>query len=118
MFVEVKWVMAKFVVGGILIGILLLGVIRLNQSVANALGSRPAETLAAENQILLSQLSLISPRVNELEMQAMRLDERVNKLHSLLDRRMIVRDTAWRFTDATKASKLQPVIPVRAGFRP
>jgi hypothetical protein len=117
-FVEVKWVMAKLAIGGILMGIILLGVIRLNQSVAYALGSHSTETLAAENQILRGQVSLISPRVNELEMQAQRLDERVNKLHALLDRRMIVRDTAWRFTDVTKVTKLKPVDLVAASFRP
>jgi hypothetical protein len=117
-FIEVKWAVAKFTVGGILIGIILLGVVKLNQSVANALGSRSTETLAAENQILRLQVSLISPRVNELEMQTMQLDERVNKLHALLDRRTIVRDTAWRFTNAAKVTKLKPVIPVAAGFRP
>ncbi|MCX6145100.1 MAG: hypothetical protein NTZ35_18005 [Ignavibacteriales bacterium] len=117
-FVEAKWVMAKSAIGGILIGIILLGVIRLNQSVANTLGSRSADTLAAENQILRRQLSLISPRVNELEMQAMQFDEQVNKLHALLDGRTIVRDTTWRFTNATRVTKLKPVIPVVASFRP
>jgi hypothetical protein len=117
-FVEAKWVMTRFAIGGVIMGIILLGVIRLNQSVANALDSRSGETLAAENQILRLQVSLISPRVNELEMQTMQLDERVNKLHALLDRRTIVRDTAWRFTNAAKVTKLKPVIPVAAGFRP
>jgi hypothetical protein len=117
-FVEAKWVMTKFAIGGILMGVILLGVMRLNQSVANALGSRSAETLAAENQILRSQLVLISPRVNELELQAKQLDERVNKLHALLDGRKIVRDTAWRFTNVIKVTQLKPAIPVRASFRP
>jgi hypothetical protein len=118
MFVEVKWVIARFAMGGVLMGIILLGVIRQNQFVANALGSRSAETLVAENQILRSQLSLISPRVNALETQTMQFDEQVNKLHEVLSHRSIVKDSAWRFTNAITGTKLKPVIPVRAGFRP
>jgi hypothetical protein len=118
MFVEVRWVIAKFVVGGVLMGIILLGVIKLNQSAANVLGSRSAETLAAENQILRSQLILISPRVNALEMQTMQFDEWVHTLHAVLDRRTIVRDSAWRFANAITVTKLKPVIPMRASFRP
>jgi hypothetical protein len=117
-FVEAKWVMTKFAIGGVVIGIILLGVLRLNQSVANALGSRSTETLAAENQILRRQLTLISPRVNELDMQASQLDERFNKLHALLGGRKIVTDTAWRFANTTKTTKLKPMIPMVAGFRP
>jgi len=117
-FVEVKWLMAKFAIGGILIGMILLGVIRLNQSVANALESRSTETLAAENQILRSQLSVIAPRVNELEMQAKQLDEQVNELHALLGRRMVVRDTAWKFTPGTKVTGRQSLISTSAMFRP
>jgi hypothetical protein len=118
MFVEAKWVMTKFAIGGIIIGFIFLGVMRLNQSVANALGSRSTETLAVENQILRRQLTLISPRVNDLEMRAKQLDERVNTLHALLGGRKIDRDSAWRFANATKATKPQPVIPVAARFRP
>ena len=118
MFVEAKWVKPRFVIGGILLGIIFLGVVRLNQSSAQVIGSRSAKTLAAENQILRSQLILISPRVNALEMQAKQFDEWVNKLHAVLDRRTIVRDSAWRFADAITVTKLKPVIPVRAGFRP
>ena len=115
---EAKWVKPRFVIGGILLGIIFLGVVRLNQSSAQVIGSRSAKTLAAENQILRSQLILISPRVNALEMQAKQFDEWVNKLHAVLDRRTIVRDSAWRFADAITVTKLKPVIPVRAGFRP
>jgi hypothetical protein len=118
MFVEAKWVKARFVIGGILLGIIFLGVVRLNQSSAQAIGPRSAKMLAAENQILRSQLSVMLPRVNELERQAMQLDEQVNKLHTLLESRMTVRDAAWRFADATNSTKLKPAIPVRAGFRP
>jgi hypothetical protein len=117
-YVEIKWVVTKFAIGGILVGIILLGVIRLNQSVSRALGSRLTETLATENQILRGTLSLISPRVNELEMQAVQLNEKVSKLHALLDRRLIVRDTAWRFTNVTKVTKPRFVNPVVASFRP
>jgi hypothetical protein len=110
--------MARFAVGGVLIGLVLLGVIRVNQSIANALGSRLTETLATENQILRSQVSLISPRMNGLEMKAQQLNEQVNKLHTLLDRRMIVKDTVWRFTNVTKLSRPKFVNPVTASFHP
>jgi hypothetical protein len=118
MFVEAKWVKARFVIGGILVGIIFLGVVRLNQSPAHAIGLRSAEVLAAENKSLRSQLSQIAPKVTELEMQAKQLDEQVNTLQALLGRRMIVRDTAWRLTDASRATKLKPMISVRASFRP
>ena len=49
---------------------------------------------------------------------AKKLDERINKLHALLDRGTIVGDSAWRFTNATIVTKLKPVIPVAASFRP
>ena len=118
-FVEAKWVTAKFATGGILIGtIILFGVIKPNQSVGNALGSRSANTLAAENDILRRQLSLISPRVSKLEMQERQLSEGVNKLHMLLHRRKIVGDTVSSFTNATKGFKLQSLIPAATGSRP
>jgi hypothetical protein len=102
-FVEATWAIAKFVTGGILVGtVILFGVITLNQSEGNALGSRPANTLAAENDFLRQQLSLISPRVSKLEMQARQLNERANTLHMLLLRRKIVGDTVLSFANATK----------------
>ena len=118
MFVEAKWVMTKFAIGGIIMGVVLLGVIRLSQSVANARGSRSVESLVAENQILRRQLTLISPRVNELEMQARQLDERVNNFRALLNSSMIVKDTAWRFRNVTPGAKSQYVISVARIFQP
>ena len=117
-FVEVRWVAAKFAIGGLLMGLLLLGIIKLNQSVANALGSRSVAVLATENDILRRQLTLISPRVTNLEMQSAHLDERVNNLHTTLLRRKLARETVWRFANAAEVSKRQSVISVRAGFRP
>lgn len=117
MFVEVKWVMAKCAIGGILIGIVLLGVMKLNQTVANAHDSHSASTLAAENQILQSQLTLISPRVNELEAQAKQLDEKVNKLHALLDRRTIARDTVRRLADEARGSRPRATVSASIMFR-
>lgn len=116
MFVEVKWVTAKLAICGILVGIILLGVMKLNQSVANAHDSHSAEMLASENGILRSQLSLMSPRVIELEMQAKQLGERVNKFHTLLERRTIARDTAWRFTNATRGSKPRAAVSASIMF--
>jgi hypothetical protein len=56
------------------------GVIALNQSVDHALGSHSAKTLAAENNVLRKQFSLISPRISQLEMQARQLTDRANTL--------------------------------------
>jgi hypothetical protein len=111
--------MAKFAIGGVLLGVaILFGVIKLNASVDSVVRSRTSNTLAAENDLLRRQLSLISPRVDELEVQAKQLDERVYKLHVLLDGRKSVRDMDSRFTIAIKPSKRQSVIPVAASFRP
>jgi hypothetical protein len=107
-FVEAKWVIAKCVTGGIIIGtVILFCVIILNQSEGNAIGSRPVNTLAAENDFLRQQLSLMSPRLSKLEMQARQLNERSDKLHMLLHRRKVVVDSVSSFTDATKEFKLQ-----------
>jgi len=107
-FVEVKWVNTKFVIAGILLGIvILLGLINLNQSVGNALESRSASTLAAENKFLKQQVSLISPRVSKMEIKVMQLNKRANKLHLLLRSGKIELDTVLSFTDATKELKQQ-----------
>jgi hypothetical protein len=110
-FVETKWVITKFATGGILIGtVILFGVIKLNQSVGNALGSRSVSTLASENNFLRQQVSLISPRVSKLEMQARQLNEHANKLHMLLQGGKVVGDTVSSFTNSTKGFKLQSLI--------
>lgn len=108
-FVEAKWAFAEFASGGILLGtLLLLGVVNLNQSVEIALGSRSANALTAENNILLQQISLIAPRENKLEVQAGQLRDRANKLHELLERRRPVRNSVVSFMNAAEGSKLQP----------
>jgi len=57
--VEAKGIIAKSAIGGILIGVIILfGVMKLNQSSGNALGSRSANTLVAENNFLRQQVSL------------------------------------------------------------
>lgn len=102
-FVETKWVIAKIAMSGILIGIIpFFGVILLNQSAGEALDSRSANTLAAENNFLRQQLSLISPRVSKLEMQAGQLSERSNEFQMLLHRPKIAGDTVSSFTNAIK----------------
>jgi hypothetical protein len=118
-FVEAKWVIAKFAIGGILIGIIILfGVIKLNQSVGSAVGSRSANTLAAENNFLRQQVSLILPRVSKMEMQARQLNEHANKLHMLLPCRKIVGGTVSSFTNATNGLKPQSLISAARSFRP
>ncbi len=111
-FVEAKWTKAKFAACGILIGtIIFFGFIKLDQSLGNVLGSRSANTLAAENGFLRHQISLISPRVSKLEMQARQLDEHADKLQ-----RLIVGDTVSRMRP--KGFKLQSLIPMATSFRP
>jgi hypothetical protein len=118
-FVEAKWATPKFATVGILMGtVILFGVITLNQSVGNALGSRSANTLATENDILRQQVSLISSRVSKLEMQARQSRERANKLQMLLHRRKIAGDTVSSFTNANEGFKLQSAILAAKSFRP
>lgn len=118
-FVEAKWVITKYVISGILIGsVISFGVMKLNQSSGNALGSRSVSTLAAENNFLRQQVSLISPRVRKMEMQARQLNERANKLHMLLPYREIVGDTVSSFTNTTDGLKSQSLISAARNFRP
>lgn len=105
--------------GGIIIGSLLLfGFAKMNQSFGNTLESRSAKTLSAENDILRQQLSLISPRVNELELQAKQLEEYSNELSRLLNSREIVGDTAQGSRNAAKRIKLRASAPRTASLRP
>ncbi len=113
-FVDAKWTKAKLATCGIIIGsIIFFGFIKLDQSVGNVLGSRSANRLAAENDFLRQQISLISPRVSKLEMQARQLDEHADKLQFL-----IVGNTVSRFTYATNGFKLRSLVPVATSFRP
>jgi hypothetical protein len=95
-----------------------IGVIKLNQSAGNTLGSRSANTLAAENNFLRQQVSLILPRVNKMEMQARQLNEHANKLHMLLPYLKIVGDTVSSFTNATNELKPQSLISAARSLRP
>jgi hypothetical protein len=106
--VKAKWALAKFAVGGILMGTMLLfGVAKLNQSIVNSPGSRSANSLTAENNVLRQQINLMSSRVSILEMQAGQLTERANELHMLLPRSKSVRDNMVKFTSTTEGSKIQ-----------
>jgi hypothetical protein len=106
--VKAKWALAKFAVGGILMGTMLLfGVAKLNQSIVNSPGSRSANSLTAENNVLRQQINLMSSRVSILEMQAGQLTERANELHMLLRRSKSVRDNMVKFTSTTEGSKIQ-----------
>jgi hypothetical protein len=118
-FVEMKWVIAKFVTVGVLIWIVILfGIIELNQSVGFALGSRSPITLASENNFLRQQVSLISPRVSKLEIQAAQLNERANNLHLLLHGGKIVGDTVSRFMNAAKEFKPKSLILAAKSYSP
>jgi hypothetical protein len=117
-FVEVKWIIAKFVIGGIFLGIIILfGVIKLNQSVGNAFGIRSTNTLAAENNFLRQQVTLISPQVNNLNMQTRQLNEHANKLRMFLQGSKIARDTVLSFAYVNKKFKLQPMVLAAKSFR-
>ncbi len=108
-FAVAKWTKAKVAACGILIGsIIFFGFIKLDHSVGNVLGSRSANTLAAENVFLRQQIRLISPRVRKLEMQARQLHEHADKLQML-----VAGDTVSRFTYATNGSELQSLFSNR-----
>jgi len=110
--VDAKWVMTKFVITRILIGtVILFGLIKMDYSLGNPLKSRSPSVIAAENDILRQQLSVMSPRVSTLEMQVRQLHERANEFHVLLGRRSIVRDTVSRFTNAAEAFRIRLLIP-------
>jgi hypothetical protein len=119
-FVEVKWAVAKFAAAGIFIGTaILFGVMRWNQLDDSAPGPRLAITLAAENDMLRQQLSLISPRVRKLEMEAKQLHERANNLQMLFHgAESVFGDTVRSFTNVTKGAKVQSLVPETAGFSP
>ncbi|MEX0736925.1 MAG: hypothetical protein WD182_05740 [Bacteroidota bacterium] len=104
---------------GIVFGtILLFGFAKLNQSFASTLGSRETHTLSAENKILRQQLSRMSPRVDELEMQTKQLVEHANRLHKLLSFSKVVGDTVRSHAVRTKGMEIQSVGPASASFRP
>ncbi len=106
-FVEAKWAIVKLAASGILVGaVILFGVVELNPSVGNALGSRSTKTLTSDNNFLRQQVSLISYRVNKMEMQTKQLHEYANTLNILLYSRKIDRDTVSSFTNAIKGENL------------
>jgi hypothetical protein len=118
-FVDADWAKAKFTTCGILIGaVLFFGFMKLNQSGGTSTASRSAVTLAAENDLLRSRLSLISPRVSNLEMQTARFNERINNLLVVLRRSRAVGDEVSLFMNVNKEIKPQSVIPTVRCFRP
>jgi hypothetical protein len=89
-FVEARWAIAKLATCGILIGaVILFGVIKLNPSIGTVLGYRSAKTLTSDNNFLRQQVTLISCRVNKMEMQTKQLHEYANTLNILLSRSKI-----------------------------
>jgi len=117
-YVEAKWAKTAIAVGGILMGaILFFGVIEPNKSIGNSLRPRSTHALAAENDVLRRHASLISPRLDDLEATAGRLDEHVNALRTLLLRRQIARDSVWRLTRVADRRLLRSMVQATAGFR-
>lgn len=111
-YVEVKWARLMLTLGGIIIGSLLFfGLAQLNPSFGDTLESRSAKVLSAENDMLRQQLSLISPRVNELERQA-------RQLSRLLNSREIVGDPVQGSRNTAKRIKIQASAPRTASLRP
>jgi hypothetical protein len=106
--VEAKWAKTTIAAGGIFLGtILLFGVLEPNQSVVDSRDFRSARALTAENDILRQQIGLISPRLNQLEIQTVQLREHANEFHKLLRRSTIVRDTVFSIANAAQRSKIQ-----------
>jgi hypothetical protein len=117
--VDAKWTLAKFATGGVLIGIILLfGFLELNPSVGNAIGTRSAGSLAAENEILRQQIILIAPRVSNLELQAGQLRDRSEELRKFLDRSRLVRDSVAKIPKASPGVKFQSLVALSKRPRP
>jgi hypothetical protein len=117
--VEAKWTVVKFMSGGVLIGtIFLFGFMELNQSVENTVGTRSANSLSAENDILRQQIDLIAPRLKKLEAQAGQLRDRSDELQKHLDQRQLVGDTIVRIPKATTGSKLLSLVASSKRPRP
>ena len=111
--------MAKFAASGVLIGIIIIfGIIKTNESVGNALGTRLAATLAAENMMMRQQLIQISPRVSKLELRAGHLSEDAEILHMRLPRQKISEDTVSSFANAINGLKYRSYISTVKNIRP
>ena len=118
-FVDAKWAIAKLAVRGVLIGsILFFGFIKLSQAVGITPGSRTAIALAAENNILRQEVTLISPRVSMLVVKTRELSAQDDKLHLLLYHQEMVGDSVTGFTYPTKWVVIQSLNPLATNFRP
>ena len=118
-FVDAKWAIAKLAFGGVLIGsILFFGFIKLSQAVGITPGSRTAIALAAENNILRQEVTLISPRVSMLVVKTRELSAQDEKLHMLLYHQEMVGDSVTGFTYPTKWVVIQSLNPLATNFRP
>ncbi len=110
-FIEVKWIIARFVIGGFLIGIIVLFVIvKSSLSAGRASGLPSPNTLTAENNFLRHEVSLISPRVSNLETQVDQLNKHADKFQTLLLDRKIIKDTVSNLKNAAKSGKEQTMI--------
>ena len=118
-FVDARWAIAKLAVGGVLIGsILFFGFIKLSQAIGITPGSRTAIALAAENNILRQEVTLISPRVSMLVVKTKELSAQDDKLHMLLYHQEMVGDSVTGFANPTKWVVLQPLNPSTTNVSP
>jgi hypothetical protein len=118
-FVDAKWTIAKLAVVGVLIGsILFFGFIKLNQAVGITPGSRTAIGLAAENNVLRQEVTLISPRVSMLAVKTRVLSAQDDRLHLLLYHQEMVGDSVTGFTNPTKWVVLQSLNPSATNVSP
>jgi hypothetical protein len=118
-YVEARWAKTKLIIGGIVIGTMIfVGFTEMNQSLFSSPGARPASKLASENGLLRNQLSLISPRVRDLEIRARESAEQADKLYLFLPRRNIVGHRVSSSTNATKSNKSKSLIAAARNLRP
>jgi hypothetical protein len=96
---------------------IIFGAIKLNQSIGSVSGYSPTSTLAAENNFLQQQVSLISTRARKLELQVKQLKERADTLHNLLPHRKNIGETVSSFTNVSKEFKLQAMIPMEKSLQ-
>jgi murein DD-endopeptidase MepM/ murein hydrolase activator NlpD len=95
-FEEVRWTRTRFVAWGLLAGVAVsFGLLELNHMLNGSLGLGFSRTdaLIAENAVLREQIVSISSRIESLEGNLKRVNERGNHLRLLMDMQEIDEDT-------------------------